>query len=211
MNLRHLRPRPPASSAEPSRTAGAAGRERGQALVEFAAVLLPILLIIVGIIQFGMIFSANVTLTNATSEAARAATVARYDIAASRADNDIDRCTATLDSALQSFGLLNASSPNFVVTRPCLPGSASDLNGDGFDDRWVNGDLTLSLCTDVATPTAPCPTTGTYCTLDEPVGCLVQVTLTYRSDIVVPLVGVLLPTDGSGRFIQSVTTTMKVN
>src|SRR5687768_15766580 len=47
--------------------------ERGQALVEFAAVLLPLLLIVVGIVQFGFLFGANVTLTNAAREAARAA------------------------------------------------------------------------------------------------------------------------------------------
>ncbi|MCC6617821.1 MAG: pilus assembly protein, partial [Chloroflexi bacterium] len=126
---------------------------RGQALVEFAAVLLPILLVIVGIIQFGLIFGANVTLTNAVREAARTATIQRYDVVASRAVNDIDRCTATLDAALQSFGILTVSSPNFVVTRPCPAGSATDLNGDGLADRWVNGDLTMTLCTAVATPT----------------------------------------------------------
>ena len=43
-------------------------RERGQAMVEFAAVLLPVLLIVVGIIQFGLLFGANVTLTNAVRE-----------------------------------------------------------------------------------------------------------------------------------------------
>jgi len=184
---------------------------RGQALVEFAAVLLPILLVIVGIIQFGLIFGANVTLTNAVREAARTATIQRYDVVASRAVNDIDRCTATLDAALQSFGILTVSSPNFVVTRPCPAGSATDLNGDGLADRWVNGDLTMTLCTAVATPTSPCPTTGTYCATQDPVGCLVQVTLTYRTDIVVPLVGALLPTDAGGRFLQSVTATMVVN
>ncbi|HEX6654616.1 MAG TPA: TadE family protein, partial [Candidatus Limnocylindria bacterium] len=44
---------------------------RGQALVEFAVVLMPVLLLIVGIIQFGLLFSANVTLTNAAREGAR--------------------------------------------------------------------------------------------------------------------------------------------
>ena len=53
-------------------------------MVEFAAVLLPILLIVVGIIQFGLIFGANVTLTNAAREGARAATISRYDIASTR-------------------------------------------------------------------------------------------------------------------------------
>lgn len=205
-------PRPtPAVPADRTRPAAQPVEPRGQALVEFAAVLLPILLIVVAIIQFGLIFSANVTLTNATREAARSATVARFDIAASRAVNDLDRCTSALDSATRAFGTLSASTPHFVATRPCPAGSASDLNGDGLHDRWVNGDITVSLCTAMATPTSPCPTAGTYCAADDPVGCVVQVTLTYRSDIIVPLIGALLPTDANGRFMQSVTATMVMN
>jgi hypothetical protein len=186
-------------------------RDRGQAMVEFAAVLLPILLLIVGIIQFGLIFGANVTLTNAAREASRSATIARYDHELTRSANDVDRCTAALDAARQSFGLMNAASPNFTVSRPCPGGSGSDLNGDGLHDRWVNGDMTMTLCSSMATPTSPCPTTGTYCTLSDPVGCLVQVTLTYRSDIIVPFIGDLLSTDGGGRFVQTATATMVVN
>jgi hypothetical protein len=197
------RPAPPLPADRP--------REQGQALVEFAAVLLPILLIVVGIIQFGLIFGAQVTLTNATREAARAATIVRYDIASSRAVNDVDRCTAALDAATQAFGILPSSSPNFLATRPCPGGSGADLNADGLHDRWVDGDMTISLCSAVATPTAPCPTTGTYCATQDPVGCLVRVTLTYRSDIVVPLIGNLLSTDGNGRFVQTATATMVVN
>lgn len=186
-------------------------RDRGQAMVEFAMVLLPLLLIIVGIIQFGLLFGANVTLTNASREAARAATISRYDIGASRAVNDLDRCTRAVDAARVSFGLLTAASPYFVVTRPCPAGSASDLNGDGLHDRWVNGDITVTLCASMATPTSPCPTTGTYCATDDPVGCLVQVSLTYRSDIVVPIIADLLARDAGGRFVQRSTATMVVN
>ena len=182
-------------------------------MVEFAAVLLPILLIVVAIVQFGLLFGANVTLTNAVREAARAATIHQFDLGggASRATNDLDRCTAALDAAAQSFGLLSTGSPHFVVTDPCPAGSASDLNGDGFHDRWVNGDLTITLCASMATPTSPCPTTGTYCTIDVPTGCLVQVTLTYRSDIVVPFMSALLPHDANGRFVQQAVATMVVN
>ena len=187
------------------------GRARGQAMVEFAAVLLPILMIVVGIIQFGLIFGANVTLTNAAREGARAATISRYDLAVSRAINDLDRCTATLDAARQSFGIMTAASPNFTATRPCPAGSASDLNGDGLHDRWVNGDLTMTLCSSMASPTAPCPTTGTYCTADNASGCLVQVTLTYHSDIIVPLIGNVLAKDAGGRFVQTSVATMVVN
>ena len=184
---------------------------RGQALVEFAAVLLPIMLVVVAIIQFGLIFGANVTLTNAAREAARAATIVRYDIGASRAVNDLDRCTAALDAGTRSLGFMSSAAPYFVATRPCPGGSAADLNGDGLHDRWVNGDLIVTLCTAMATPTSPCPTAGTYCATQDPVGCIVQVSLTYRSDIIVPLIGPLLATDGGGRFVQSVTATMVMN
>ena len=190
---------------------GGGTRERGQAMVEFAAVLMPILLIVVGIVQFGLIFGANVTLTNAVREATRAATISRYDIAVSRTINDLDRCTRAVDAARQSFGILSATAPHFSVSRPCPSGSASDLNGDGLHDRWVNGDMTMTLCSSMSTPSSPCPTSGTYCTTDDPVGCLVQVSMTYRSDIVVPLIGNLLARDGGGRFVQSATATMVVN
>lgn len=180
-------------------------------MVELAFVLLPTLLIVVGIVQFGLLFGANVTLMNATREAARAATVMRYDIALSRASNDLSRCTDAVEGAIQSFGTLAATAPNFSATRPCSAGSASDLNGDGLHDRWVSGDVTVSICSAMATATTPCPTAGSYCTTTDPAGCLVQVRLTYRSDIVVPLIGALLSSDGSGRFVHTEVTTMVIN
>ena len=186
-------------------------REGGQAMVEFAVVLLPIILIVVGIVQFGLLLNANVTLTNAGREGARAGTISRYNVEATRSVNDIDRCTAVVDAVRQSFGIMTAASPHFVVTRPCSVGMATDLNGDGLHDRWVNGDLTMTLCASMATPTSACPTTGTYCTLNEPVGCLVQVRVTYRSDIIVPFIGSFVPTDSNGRFVQTAVATMVVN
>jgi hypothetical protein len=71
--------------------------------------------------------------------------------------------------------------------------------------------MSVTLCSSMATPTSPCPTTGTYCATDDPAGCLVQVRLTYRSDIVVPFISALLPHDANGRFVQHATTTMVVN
>jgi Flp pilus assembly protein TadG len=185
--------------------------ERGQAMVEFAAVLLPIMLIVVGIIQFGLIFGANVTLTNAAREAARAATIQSYDLNITRSANDLARCTAALNAARQSFGIMNAAPPNFVATTPCPSGSGSDLNGDGLNDRWITGDMTMTICSSMATPSAPCPTTGTYCGINDPVGCLVQVRLVYRSTIIVPLIGDILSTDAGGRFVQNAAATMVIN
>jgi Flp pilus assembly protein TadG len=187
---------------------------RGQALVEFAAVLLPILLIVVGIIQFGLLFNANVTITNAAREGARAATIYVYttEPGASRTTNDIDRCTAARTAATQAFGLLTTTAPNFTGSSSCSSGT--DLNGDGMQDRWVNGDVTISLCARMATSSASCPSssdTASYCTQTDGAGCLVRVALTYRSDIIVPLISALLPTDSNGRLVQRAVATMVVN
>lgn len=49
--------------------------ENGQSMVEFALVLPILVLLVMAIIQFGIIFSAQVALTNAVREGARAAIV----------------------------------------------------------------------------------------------------------------------------------------
>jgi Flp pilus assembly protein TadG len=209
LKLRTTEPRPAPMPALP--TDSRRLRERGQAMVEFAAVLLPLLLIIVGIIQFGLIFGANVTLTNAAREAARAATIEPYDINDTPLVNGLARCTAAITAARNSFGIMSAAPPNFTSTSPCPAGSAADLNGDGRQDRWINGDMTMTICSSMATPTAPCPTSGSYCTATDAAECLVQVRLTYRSNIIVPFIGDILSTDAGGRFVQTAVATMVIN
>lgn len=49
--------------------------EKGQTLVEFGLVLPVLLILVMGIIQFGFIFSAKIALTNAVREGARVAAV----------------------------------------------------------------------------------------------------------------------------------------
>jgi hypothetical protein len=196
----------PASPADSSRP-----DERGQAMVEFAAVLLPLLLIIVGIIQFGLIFGANVTLTNAAREGARAATIEPYEISQTPVVNGLARCTAAIVAARNAFGIMSAAPPNFTATSPCPAGSGADLNGDGRPDRWIIGDMTLTICSSMATPTTPCPTAGSYCTATDAAECLVQVQLTYRSPIIVPFIGDILSTDAGGRFVQTAVATMVIN
>jgi Flp pilus assembly protein TadG len=197
-----------------ARDDGKPHQPRGQALVEFAAVLLPILLVVVGIIQFGLLFNANVTITNAAREGARAATIYVYttDGGSTRTTNDIARCTAARTAATQAFGLLSPTSPNFTGSSTCSSGT--DLNGDGMQDRWVNGDVTVSLCARMATSSASCPSSSdatSYCTSTEPAGCLVRLELIYRSDIIVPLMSAVLPTDGAGRLVQRAVATMVIN
>jgi Flp pilus assembly protein TadG len=184
---------------------------RGQALVEFAFVLLPVLLLIVGIIQFGLLFGANVTLKNAVREGARAGSIYVYDYSIgspAKYRNDAARCGAVVTAATQAFGILTGSSPHFSA--PLTSGKCTEPTSD----VGVNGDVTVSYCDHLSTPDGPCPDTtdaDTTCVPDTREGCLMQVTLTYRSDVIVPLIGPLLGTDADGRFVQTVTATMVVN
>lgn len=67
---------------------------RGQALVETALVLPVILLILMGIVDFGILFNNYLVISNASREAARSAAVGSNDQSISAA---VGRYTATLD------------------------------------------------------------------------------------------------------------------
>lgn len=185
-----------------------AGAPSGQALVEFAIVLVPLLVILVGVIQFGFLFGANVTLTNAAREGARAGTIYVYDQTHTKAWNDAARCGAIVAAARNAFGMLDPNAPHFTVT---LSGGACPTP---VGDSQTNGDLALSYCSRLDDAGGPCPDPGdstTTCAPDTRQGCLLRVSLTYHSDVVLPLVGAFLSTDGQGRFAQRVTATMVVN
>ena len=155
----------------PAQTTGRHRDARGQAIVEFAAVLLPLLMIIVGIIQFGLLFGANVSLTNAAREGARDGTVYLFS-GTDKLTNDKNRCTAVLQGAKSSFGLISTTSP-----------SAAD----------------------------DCASSSTVLANDARRGYRMTVTLTYRSDIIVPFVGEILSTDANGRLVQTARATMVIN
>lgn len=190
------------------RLPGRFGDARGQALVEFVAVLLPLLLVLVGIIQFGLLFNTNVTITNAAREGARAGTIYVYDRQHDKSWNDAQRCTAVLTAVENAFGILTASSPNFSVT------TSGGVCSTSTGETQANGDLVISYCSSMSTPDAPCPDpydSTTTCSADTRTGCLMRVQLTYRQDIIVPFIGALLSTDSSGRFAQTVRATMVIN
>jgi Flp pilus assembly protein TadG len=54
------------------------GSQKGQAIVEFALVLPILMAILLGIIQFGIVFNNYITLTDATRAGARKAAVSRF-------------------------------------------------------------------------------------------------------------------------------------
>lgn len=71
--------------------------EKGQSVVEFAILLPILLLLLMGIIQFGIIFSAQIALTNAAREGARAASVGKNEAEVKERVMDAIEGHSTLD------------------------------------------------------------------------------------------------------------------
>lgn len=176
--------------ADPRRTTAGRSRARGQSLVEFALVLLPLFFILLGIIQFGFVFNAYVTLTNATREGARIGTVYIYDGSLSKAQNDLARNEAIRTALINSMNLLGKTSPNFTTS-----------------GTWTQSGLTFTDGDLVVTYVKPADVTET----DARVGQQITVRATYHQDLVIPLVNTFLPKDAGGRLALTGEVTMVVN
>jgi len=156
--------------------------ERGQALVEFAAVILPLLVILVGIIQSGFLFSGYVGISNAAREGARAGTIYEYDSSQGQGQNDLLRCQAILAAAQQS---IDGGVPG------TFSATCTTVNG--------GGDLAIAY-PDAAT-----------CTNSARTGCQLRVTLTFSQPLLIPLVGTFFSTDGGNTIGLGADVTMVLN
>jgi Flp pilus assembly protein TadG len=156
--------------------------ERGQAMVEFAAVLLPLILVLAGIIQFGFLFAAYVGVSNSAREGARAGTIYQYDANEGQGQNDLLRCQSILAAAQQSLD---------IGVPGQFSGSCATVNG--------GGDLAIAY-----------PDSGT-CTGSSRTGCHLRVTLTYRQPLLVPLVGTFFSSGGGNTIRIGATVTMVIN
>lgn len=106
--------------------------QRGQSLVEFALVLPILLILLLGIVDFGMGLRAYVTLTNATREGARFAAVGNpagtypADCTGSFSDSAVGRVCTTL-SGLDLDGVQTVS---VVYPDGQLPGHSVVVSAD---------------------------------------------------------------------------------
>lgn len=103
--------------------------DEGQNLVEFA-LLLPILMyILMGIMQFGLIFSVYLTLNNAVREGARFASIYVYDNTLTVGANDAARNDGLLDKLVDAKGILTmnrtSNTSNFSAATTWTSGSAA--------------------------------------------------------------------------------------
>jgi Flp pilus assembly protein TadG len=181
--------RPAAPHAAPDVPAGAPVA-RGQSLVEFALVMMPLFIILLGIIQFGFIFNAYVTITNASREGARLGTVYVYDSSLSKAQNDLARNNSIKTSVLTSMNLLNKTAPHFSTSSTWTQSALT----------FTNGDL-------VVTYSNPAGVTET----DARIGQQITVRATYHQDLIIPLIAQLLPRDANGRLGLMSEVTMVAN
>ena len=176
-----------------TRRASARARRRdagGQSLVEFSLILLPLMLVLLGIIQFGLIFNAYVTMTNAAREGARTGTIYVHDRTLSKDQNDTARNEAIRAAVTGSMNLLGKTAPHFS--------NSSTWTKSG--QTWTSGDLTVIY----ALPTGVTDT-------DSRVEQTVTVRTTYHQDLIVPLISSLLPRDTGGRLRLTSEATMVIN
>jgi Flp pilus assembly protein TadG len=178
------------SIVRPARTRRRQPGEAGQSLVEFALVLSPLFLILLGIIQFGFIFNSYITITNATREGAREGSVYVYLQAQSKAANDAARNAQILTTVKNSMNLLSPAAPYFTT------GATWTQSGDTF----TNGDITVTYVTP-DTVTASDPRTGET----------LKVSVRYHQDLLIPMIAALLPRDAGGRLVLTGEVTMVVN
>ncbi len=162
----------------------------GQSLVEFSLVLVPLLMLILGVVQFGLIFNSYVTMTNAAREGARSGTIYVYDRTLTKAQNDAARNAAIRASVLASMNLLSKTAPNFTN------GSTWTVSGTTF----ANGDLVVTY----AVPAGVVES-------DPRTGQKITVRLTYHQDLIIPMISSLLPQDSGGRLALPGEVTMVVN
>ena len=144
--------------------------------------VLPLLVILLGIIQSGFLFSGYVGISNAAREGARAGTIYEYDAAQGQGQNDLLRCQAILAATQQA---VDEAVPGGFT------GSCTTVLG--------GGDLVIAY-----------PNSGT-CTNSARTGCQIRVTVTFRQPVLVPFVATFFTTDGSNQIAMSSDVTMVIN
>jgi len=181
----------------PDKLRGLIYGEEGQNLVEFALLLPVLLYILMGIIQFGLIFAVYVTINNSVREAARWGSIYVYDNTISVTNNDVARNNGMVDRIYQSRGILSigptgTATANFSTTPTGLWATAN-CSTSGVAEvpaAWwygvnsTNPDVTICYGRP-ASVTANDPRRGYY----------IQVQTWYHLQVFIPLLQQFLPDD----------------
>lgn len=147
--------------------------------------------ILMGIMQFGLIFAAYITINNSVREAARWGSIYVYDTATTQAANDTSRQNGTRDRIIISRGILN------------IPTSGSTSNFD-TGASWAAGTVATDCFNQTPPPASAvkrgdmtiCYTIPTGVTAnDARRGYYLEFTAWYHQQIFMPLLDTFLPDD----------------
>ena len=168
--------------------------DEGQNLVEFALLLPVLMYILMGIMQFGLIFAAYLTLNNSVREGARWASIYVYDNTQTMDWNDTARNNGLLDRLVNARGVLSMNrtsiTTNFSAgstwTTNLTPGRCLVPTGTTLEKWFDNGDTLV--CYDYTTAD------GTNTTRK---GYFMYVESYYHLQVFMPLLQPFLPDDPS--------------
>lgn len=152
----------------------AAGDEGGQAVVEFAVVIPLLLLVVFGIVKFGIIYNNYIQLTNAADAAARQFAIER---------GQSNPCQDVVTSVSNAAAGLNAGTVD--VTMSALDGAGPKASTQSPWPSW-SGDANATVSA------SSCPWSSSYTNLDGTAGTLVSgnaATLTLSYPFSVSLLG----------------------
>ena len=171
--------------------------EDGQNLVEFALLLPVLLYILMGIIQFGLIFAVYVTINNSVREAARWGSIYVYDNTLTNTNNDTARNNGMVDRMYQSRGILNipvrgSASSNFstantgvLAAAACPQVGATATGGVWYGVNSTYPDVTVCYAYPAGNPLN-----------DARRGYYLDVETWYHLQVFIPLLQQFLPDDG---------------
>lgn len=168
--------------------------EGAQSLVEFALLLPLLMYILMGIMQFGLVFNAYITLNNAVREGAREASLYLYDNGVSESVNNTNRQRRLVTNMVAARGILNM-------------GTTYNQSTTNFahDGTWsIDCPSSQDSCTTTDDDITVIYTRPTDVTSNQPKrGYRMEIEAGYHEAIFIPLIDVFLPDDpdkGNGWF-----------
>ena len=180
----------------PKKLAALVRDDDGQNIVEFALLLPVLLYILMGIIQFGFIFAAYLTINNAVREGARWGTIYIYDNNQTAAQNDDNRNNGIVDRMIASRGILaignrGTNGANFNTQNYSLDVSKCPPTTPSATAGWWYGSAAsiykdVTICYSVPTGVTPS---------DARRGEYMDVEVWYHQQVFIPLLDQFLPND----------------
>lgn len=175
--------------------------DAGQNLVEFALLLPVLMYILMGIMQFGLIFAAYITINNAAREGARWGSIYVYNSASGQiqATNDVSRQDGMLERIVAGRGILNipavgSSTSNFNAgASPATTWSAGTVATDCSNQPGAGDSSSAVKRGDVTVCYIWNPTSVT--SNDARRGYYMEVTAWYHQQVFMPLLDAFLPDD----------------